>query len=170
MFKNNCFQPEHHIKNHLEQLVGKLDWESHNYYNFQINTIFQLIIGFSMEQVLAYSNFQIKTWTSLNVDLISVLNDTKTIKELKKEKIIPLFSKPDPIEVKKEAEAMKSTDYLSSETLNETQSLINLLRHLICEHGKHGCIRVRVKSLKVSIKRMRKRKHLIFFLYYSFNT
>ena len=115
-----------------------------------------------MEQVLAYSNFQIKIWTSLNTDLMSLLNNTNTMKELKNEKIIPLFSKPDPMEVKKEAEAMKSSDYSSSETLSETPSLINQLGHLICEGEKHGCIRVRVKSLKLSVKINSKKKQFLF--------
>ena len=132
LLKGNYFKPDSHIKSYLEQLETKLDWDGHNDYNYHLNTIFQLIIGFSMEQILAYSNFQIKTWTSLNTDLISVLNDTNTIKELKNEKIIPFFSKPDPMEVRKKAEDMKSSDYSSSETLSETPSIINQLGHLIC--------------------------------------
>ena len=75
--QDNChdiFTPERYYEKYIGKLENKMNWHEHNKYNIHINHIFQLIVGFSLEKVLHFSNFTIKTWDSINLDLSSTLN------------------------------------------------------------------------------------------------
>ena len=109
-----------------------MSWNEHNEYNLYRNKIFQLIIGFSLEKVLHYSNFWAKKWESVILCISETLNKT-LIKSKQNEEINkPDFDKPDPLMVKIEADVMRSLN-ITKDDITETPSLINQLGRIICD-------------------------------------
>ena len=71
------------IKTLIYTFEATLSWTEHNNYNIYLNYVFQLLAGYSLEKILAFSNFTIKGWNSIAENLAKTLNDSELSKESK---------------------------------------------------------------------------------------
>ena len=134
----------------IKKLEKKISWVQHNEFNIHLTTIFHLILGYSLEKVLSFANFKIKKWESTVLKISQCLN--KTLIRLQQDELAkPDFEKPDPLQVKAEAEKMRSAKNISVE-VTETQSLINQLGCVIKDDNNLGEMKVRINSLKLTTK------------------
>ena len=90
------------IKTLISKFEVTLNWSEHNNYNIYLNYVFQLLAGYSLEKILAFSNFTIKGWNSIAENLAKTLNDSELSKESKIRKEKPGCDKPDPMAMKTE--------------------------------------------------------------------
>ena len=90
------------IKTLIHKFEAQLSWTEHNNYNIYLNYVFQLLVGYSLERILAFSNFTIKNWNSIAENLANTLNNSKLSKESKLKKVNPSYEKQDPMAIKSE--------------------------------------------------------------------